>query len=144
MPIIAVTGHRNLSDKQIKRIKNITGKIVRKYGYDNVEFICGGARGTDTIAARFCQENMIVYSLYFPFPYHNKDNNELKQTAKKTVELYEDYFANWQFQERNKAMVNDCDILLAFYDGREKGGTYNCIKYAKSKLVPIIFIDMKI
>ena len=31
---------------------------------------------------------------------------------------------------RNHWMVNNADSVLAIYDGVEKGGTYNCIKYA--------------
>jgi len=33
-------------------------------------------------------------------------------------------------QERNEAIVDQSSILLAFYDGRGEGGSYNCLKYA--------------
>ena len=36
-------------------------------------------------------------------------------------------------QERNQAIVDQSQILLAFWDGRAKGGTYNCLKYALTK-----------
>jgi len=35
-----------------------------------------------------------------------------------------------KMQKRNEAMVNDCNILIAVWNGT-KGGTYNCIEYAK-------------
>ena len=34
-------------------------------------------------------------------------------------------------QLRNEAMVNDCDLLLALWNGTS-GGTANCIRYANS------------
>ena len=36
-------------------------------------------------------------------------------------------------QERNKAVVDQSSVLLAFYDGRGEGGTYTCLKYALTK-----------
>lgn len=41
------------------------------------------------------------------------------------------------FQGRNMYMVDKSDIILAMYDGT-KGGTHNCIEYAKSKNKQII------
>lgn len=38
-------------------------------------------------------------------------------------------------QSRNEWMVNRSNIVIALWDGSEKGGTYNCLKYAKSKIV---------
>lgn len=38
---------------------------------------------------------------------------------------------NWKFQARNEVIVDNCDLLLAVWDGVEKGGTWNCIKYAR-------------
>ena len=40
-------------------------------------------------------------------------------------------------QDRNEYMVNKANIVLSVYDGVSKGGTGNCIEYAKSKGVPI-------
>lgn len=41
-------------------------------------------------------------------------------------------YAAWKMQKRNEWMVNNCDILLAIWDGTN-GGTKNCIDYAISK-----------
>jgi hypothetical protein len=42
-----------------------------------------------------------------------------------------------KYQERNERMVDEADFLLAFWVGRRKGGTFNCMKYAnrRSKLI---------
>jgi uncharacterized phage-like protein YoqJ len=41
-------------------------------------------------------------------------------------------YAAWKMQERNKAMVNDADLVLALWNGSD-GGTANCIAYAEKK-----------
>lgn len=40
------------------------------------------------------------------------------------------------FQLRNEWMVDNCDRLLVLWNGVERGGTANCIAYAKSKGKP--------
>ena len=43
-------------------------------------------------------------------------------------------------QRRNVYMVDKANALIAVWDG-QKGGTANCVKYAKHKGIPIIQID---
>lgn len=42
----------------------------------------------------------------------------------------------WKMQARNEAMVDDCDMVLALWNG-ENGGTGNCVRYAEKKGVPV-------
>ena len=44
------------------------------------------------------------------------------------------------FYLRNQYIVDNSDIILAYWDGRKTGGTYNCIEYARenSKDIRII------
>lgn len=50
------------------------------------------------------------------------------------------YKARYMHQ-RNEWMVDNCDILLAVWEGLEEGGTYECIKYAKRKGKPVYPIE---
>ncbi|BCT30354.1 SLOG family protein [Bacillus velezensis] len=45
-------------------------------------------------------------------------------------------------QMRNRYMVDQCDELIAVWDGTT-GGTYNCVQYAKQKGVKIVQINPK-
>ena len=45
-------------------------------------------------------------------------------------------------QERNEWMVNNCDVLIAVWDGTS-GGTANCVKYAESLQLDIRRINPK-
>lgn len=39
-------------------------------------------------------------------------------------------YAGWKMQRRNQWMVDNCDHLIALWDG-STGGTYNCVSYAR-------------
>lgn len=39
----------------------------------------------------------------------------------------------WKMQVRNEAMVDDCDSVLALWNGEKTGGTYRCVEYAEKK-----------
>ena len=45
---------------------------------------------------------------------------------------------------RDRRMIDDCDVLLAVWDGVRVGGTWDAIKYAKEQRKQIIFIDEKV
>jgi uncharacterized phage-like protein YoqJ len=40
-------------------------------------------------------------------------------------------FSMWAYQLRNEFMVDAADVLAAFFDG-SRGGTFNCVQYARS------------
>lgn len=58
------------------------------------------------------------------------------------------YKADWDTHHkaagpiRNKAMIDDADGLIAFWDGKSKG-TKNCIKCATDKGIPVLIISVK-
>lgn len=49
-------------------------------------------------------------------------------------------YAIWKMQQRNEWIVDNCDVLLAVWDG-SSGGTNNCINYAVNKK-PIYYIPI--
>lgn len=136
---IAITGHRNFTDVEL--MSNVLKTL--KLRYMDMELICGGARGLDTFGAEWAMRYGVPFRLYYPFPYNDEVNKLLKQYAIEVKELYDKYEHNGQFQERNKAMVDVCDFLVAFWDGRKTGGTTNCIIYARRTLKPIVIVRYK-
>jgi uncharacterized phage-like protein YoqJ len=48
-----------------------------------------------------------------------------------------------KMQIRNKYMVDNCDLLVAVWDGTN-GGTANCVNYANSVKRDLIIIDPKL
>lgn len=55
--------------------------------------------------------------------------NELLALASRIEIVSPGGYAAWKMQVRNEFLVDECNVLLAIWDG-SKGGTYNCIQYA--------------
>jgi uncharacterized phage-like protein YoqJ len=51
-------------------------------------------------------------------------------------------YAPWKMQRRNTWMVDQCDCLLAVWDGSD-GGTANCVRYAERIGRPLVRINPK-
>lgn len=61
----------------------------------------------------------------------------LKDRASETHILSQAYSPTCM-QFRNQFMVNRADAVLALWNGKQSGGTYNCIRYAQSLGKPVI------
>ena len=78
--------------------------------------------------------------LYLPCKDYRKDAlSALKEEVSQEFWIYNEWKKGAD-AKRDRMMVNDCDVLLAVWDGIEKGGTWETIKYAKSKGKVIIYI----
>lgn len=73
--------------------------------------VSGGARGADSLAEKYANENKINTDICLP------DYNKYGRKAPFI---------------RNKQIVNGSDVIIAFWDGKSKG-TKHSIDYAKSK-----------
>lgn len=155
MAVVAVTGHRpdaflisHYGPKSVKRIAEDMIFILKKQYREDLTLNLGGAIGADQWAGQACILLNIAYKLYLPFPpevqskYWSQEHKEelLRQINQaKELEIIDPlgkYHVS-KYQERNKRMVDDADFVLAFWVGKRKGGTFNCIKYAlkQSKFV---------
>lgn len=133
------------------------------------KFICGGALGIDQMAFEICKiikENTLKLNpckieLILAMPFEKQDNNWFKQTDKDRLnsqKIYADEVVlvdtleNYKFdkvnigeyhpakmQLRNMYMVDNADEVIAVWDG-SKGGTGNCVEYARKqgKIIHII------
>lgn len=67
---------------------------------------------------------------------------KLLSKVEKTVVVSEGSYSAQKLQIRNEYMVDNCDKLIAVFDG-SNSGTLNCINYAKSQNKEIIYINPK-
>lgn len=143
--------------------------VMNETNTKEFKFICGGALGIDqmafdivSIGREFDNTRKITLELAIPFK-----NQPCKWICKRDVERYfeqleladvvtyvdkldsykirgyqEDIYYPAKMQQRNKYMVDNCDILIAVWDG-SKGGTANCVNYAKKLGKKIIYINPK-
>jgi molybdopterin/thiamine biosynthesis adenylyltransferase len=97
------TGHRNCTAN-----KTELQDIVTKY--KQYTWIHGGASGFDAQIEMIAKENGIKTQIYRP---------DYKKYPNKTAPIM-----------RNIEMLNICDVVIACYDGRKHGGTYQVITSA--------------
>jgi uncharacterized phage-like protein YoqJ len=154
--IIAVTGHRpkdigneyDYKGPYTTYIKNALQAIIDKYRPESM--ISGMAQGVDTIWALLALKNGIPLICACPCR-----NQEVKW-PEKARKLYRTILskaskciyvtANYDklcMDRRNQYMCNNCNLLIAVWNGNNHGGTYNCIEYAKSIGREIKYIDLK-
>ena len=155
--ILTVTGHRpnkiskelytwnsELSEKYIKFFMNYIAKYCSENSGKIVRCRSGMALGIDTlfaIAVMRLYKNGYNVELECCIPCKNHSSNWIKSS----VDLYnlileyahlityvsDEEYTPWCMQDRNKYMVDGCNRVLAVWDGT-KGGTGNCVNYAKS------------
>lgn len=140
--IIAGTGHRpdklgGYGQEAADRLERLAYNWLHLHMPEKV--ISGGALGWDQALARASYHHGIPYVMALPFkdfdskwPVKSRDNlTDLINYADEIVYVCDEGYAPWKMQERNKWMVDNCNILLALWNVTD-GGTHNCIKYANS------------
>jgi len=84
--------------------------------------ISGGARGVDTLAARAAEAASLQSTVLPP--------DREKYPGKLIFRAY---------MERNRAIVDACDLLLAVWDGKSRGTLYT-IGYARRQGKPVFVV----
>ena len=142
--IIAGTGHRpdklgGYTEANFDRLVTIAEKWLK--GLKASKVISGMALGWDQALAQAAINLEIPLIAAIPFTdkakvWSDKSkayNQYLLDKAQEVVNVsgMDDYSVEYM-QKRNIWMVDNCDILLAMFDG-SSGGTKNCIQYAESQ-----------
>lgn len=149
----AFTGHRFYDFSQREFIQErLTSAISEAYDHGIRNFISGFALGIDLMAAQLVQSlkcNLPGISLTAAIPfegqaeryniYDKRVYRRLLELADKVIVL-SDYYYPRCFLDRDEFMVENASYLIAYYDGREKGGTYYTVKKARARGIPIISV----
>ncbi len=141
--ILAGTGHRppklgGYGEQVHIELVTLATEQIKALKPDLV--ISGMALGWDQAIARASMLLKIPFDAYVPFegqermwPRTSQENfTWLLARARRVLYVCPPGYAAWKMQARNEAMVDDCDRLLALWDG-SAGGTANCVRYAQSK-----------
>ncbi len=151
--IVAFTGHRPPKIGGYKLPNPTYNRICQAIERTLIELkpekaITGMALGVDQWAANICIKLKIPFIAAVPFPGQEckwPENSQriykvLLSKASDIVMVSDAPFQAKKLQIRNEWMVDQCDKLIAIYDGTE-GGTCNCVKYAEKHNKDIIRID---
>lgn len=145
---VAFTGHRptkiggydHLSPLRKMVRYALHQELVRLHEKYTVQLaITGGALGVDTDAALMANTLGIPFSVYKPFegqeskwPAESQERyRKMCGVASELKVVSEGGYSTSKMQVRNQAMVDNCDVLVAIWDGNPSG-TANCVNYAKS------------
>lgn len=115
---LAIVGSRDFNNYEL-----LKSTILGKFNLSDInEIVSGGARGADTLADKFSEEfdiDMVVFEAEW------------------------DKYGRSAGPKRNKMIVEYCDELIAFWDGKSTG-TNHSITYAKSlnKKVDVILVQL--
>lgn len=148
---VSFTGHRPnklggynennpIMRKVIRELDDLISRAIKAEYYT---FISGMALGVDIIAA----EIVLKYkkaddrvNLIAAVPFEGQEGNWPTQSqqrwkrvldhADEIVYVCEPGYAAWKMQKRNQWMVDNSSVVIAVWDGT-KGGTGNCVEYAK-------------
>ncbi|MDH4462347.1 MAG: hypothetical protein QE277_13055 [Flectobacillus sp.] len=159
MQKIAITGHRKLlNEREVQ--ENISHCLLGyKTTYKNVLAISALAAGTDTVFAEEALKLDIPVRYILPFElseyeldfsaselsvlHHllNQHNNEYEELTHLTDDSQDT--RNEAYLAVGKYLVDECDILVAVWDGKSaqgKGGTGDVVEYAKESGKEVVII----
>jgi len=166
MPTACFTGHRKLAGEYYNRHNPSTewhtlhghlAGVVQSLIMDHKigHFISGLAIGVDMLGAEcvdYVRDNLqmqveLTGAMPFPsqpsrWPKPTRDHfDHICSLCNEVLCVSADPYSPDKMQIRNIWMVDQSDYVIAIWDGMSKGGTWNCINYAKSQGKPILLIQ---
>lgn len=153
----ALTGHRperlnlpyNVLDKQWENLYSFIKKTIINNNITKV--FCGMANGCDIligiVAIDLKNEGYdIKLTCVLPCKGYGKKSeffNILRENANEWIELNEKFYKGCD-DIRDQYMVDNCDVLIAIFDGIETGGVYSTIKKAQKQNKKIIYCSKEL
>ncbi len=147
------TGHRKLTEEEMRRaVEAISRQIHFLLSKGITHYYAGGAVGFDMAAAVTVlnlrqQIPELTLTLALPCRNHtdgwSRTDRELflrvMERADEAVYVSDTYFRGCM-QVRNRYMVDRSSYCLAYLTA-ERGGTFNTVRYAEKKGVPVLFLQ---
>lgn len=153
---IGITGHREKYFKNPERERAYFQKQFRvlletffDYKKDTLLNV-GGCTGVDMWSVGVALEVGLCFKFWLPFSLKELKNyrtsNEylvLKECVSSELCVgVNEYFKKYNsraYQGRNRQIVDNSNILVAYWAGNKRSGTYNCIRYAHEETdVPVV------
>lgn len=142
------------TSKHIAYLQELETKIelaITEYGMTN--FISGMAIGVDLdfaeIIIKLKNKYPVVLECAIPCPnqtykWSDKDKLRYEKIMKQAdnVTLVSERYAPECMLKRNRYMVDKSNLIIAVFNGIEKGGTWYTMQYAHNKRVPIWIINL--
>ena len=154
--IIGVTGHRlqylggyseetyaKLLEFAKQELAELLTIVNVKDTFEHIRIGTGMALGWDQAIVEACVYYHIPFVAYIPFigyelKWPQAAQNKYHSLLEKAFKIiYTDgmqgNYASYKLFKRNEFIVNDCEMLLALWNGDIQTGTGHCVQYAKSQ-----------
>ena len=137
-----------------KYLVEMTRQIEKLIESGYTYFISGGAIGVDmdfADAVLQAKKRHKDIMLEIAVPCRNQDLKWSKDDKKRYAEILNsadfvnvlsESYTSFCMQKRNEYMVDKSDLVLAFWNGEESGGTWNTMNYAKRKSKQLLILKL--
>ena len=146
------SGHRAVRREDVPALERELDLTLRKLAFRGfTDFVCGGALGFDTIAARRVLEAKkrdprLRLILVLPCAdqtarWRSAEDVATYEDVKKRADgivVISDRYRGGVMMERNRAMADLSSLCVAYYDGRRGGGAHYTVGYAEKQGLEII------
>jgi uncharacterized phage-like protein YoqJ len=137
--IIALTGHRSEDCRSEADVRERLRKMLSTAPERVDAVICGMANGVDLWGGTEALRLGLPVWAAKPWAGHGPRKSDVElyaeviDNARRVINVNPSptYLGAWLYQKRNEWMVDNATHVLAYYNGSPKGGTFNCLKYAK-------------
>jgi uncharacterized phage-like protein YoqJ len=139
--ILAMTGHR-----EIKDLDSFDSRLISTMDEAQPQaWVQGMADGADLRSALIAINLKVPVISAIPWQTHYKTTEDIETyrfVLQHSEECFvvteeEEYVGPWLFFRRNEWMIDECDKVVAWWDGRQSGGTFGAIKYANKTNKPV-------
>lgn len=145
-----VTGHRSYPEEKGSIVRKELARLVAEAISDGyTHFVSGFATGADLIFAqiviRFKSQYNITLEAAIPYRGRLYTKDPIFQRAIENcdeITVYSEEYAPGCYMLRNSGMVDKSSRIIAVYDNRGNGGTYNTMVYAKKHGKEVRIVDI--
>jgi predicted Rossmann fold nucleotide-binding protein DprA/Smf involved in DNA uptake len=128
MSVVGIVGDREVSENDFKLIED----AIKYSGLKITKVVSGGAKGADTLAAKWAKKNKIKLQEHKP----EWDNLEAEGAVVRTNSYGKQYNARAGF-DRNQTIVDDSDAIIALQPNGRSDGTGDTIERAKKRGIAV-------
>lgn len=121
---IGVIGSRTITDKALVYKHLDEMKQTTSLQGDQIVVLSGGAKGVDTLTQQWAKDNQVPFILFKPYF---------------LVDSQAEYNPRHYFT-RNKQIIDNSDMIIAFWDGTTKGTAWG-MGYARKSKKTLMIID---
>jgi len=148
---VSATGHRDLSAAQVAWLRPELDRVLLKLRTEHgtTDAATGAALGADQEfgwSALFAGMSLHAHIPYpeqaarWPAEDQAAYRRLLERCTARTV-YGPSYDVRWLFV-RNDGLLDAANVLVAVWDGRRKGGTFDTVKKAAGRGLPVIHLDV--